>query len=214
MARLKVWREVVRDALKGGVVRDNAQMYKRVAKRIGAKELTPNQKAKVRQQLQLVGEKPGKQKRSNKRVAGKWKLKVKLPKANEIDSILNVVGYTPGSFHEKESGFFKTHKVFVFEYQIPEDTGEEWITHLPIYADLLTRHYGDVDTSIDFKVVVISDEDEPYNQWYNLAFAKSPTIAAEQAPHAKQEYGKKTADVYKQVIEKAVAFSFTLYIPV
>jgi hypothetical protein len=210
MSRMRLWREVVRDALKGGKVRDNAEVYKRVAKEIGAKELTTNQKAKVRQQLQIVGEKPGKQKRSKKTVAGKWKLKVKLATKKERDRILSL---GDGTFHEKEHGvaFFTAHKVLVYEYPINE--GDDWISSLLGIAIELESAYGEIDTSIEF-LTLIQEAEFELKHWYNLAYSKSPTIAAEQAPSRVQEYSRKSGAEYQGAIENALAFSFTLYIPI
>ena len=54
MTRLKPWKDIILQALAGKRRLTNERIYSRVARIIDTPELTPNQKAKVRQQLQQV----------------------------------------------------------------------------------------------------------------------------------------------------------------
>lgn len=217
MGRTKPWREVVKQALLGGKVLDNKEIYRRVAKQIGAKELTTNQKAKVRQQTQRLAVKPGhttKEKKSKKN-RGKWKYKPKRPTKAKISKIVKQSPELTGEYHEKDAGvnrFFQNFKTEVYTYQIPEDY--DWVAELEKIAEQLEEQYGEVSTSVDFKVLFVDEDGNEIEQWFNLSFSSSPTTAASQAPRRVEEYDNKTEVRYHGAIERAVAFSFTLYVPI
>ncbi len=210
MARLKPWREVVTQAIQGhgGKPVTNDSVYAKVAKLIGAKTLTSNQKAKVRQQLQLVAKKPrGKKK-------GVWKYEPKLPQKPGIQLILDTgasFGHI-GEFFEKETAvkFQKGHKTYVYQFAIGE-TGL-FVTSLMPIAEKLQLEYGKVDTSVEFLTTVVKEDKSTGEQWWHLAYGGSPEIAAGQAPAAVQDFVKKTEQAYRGAIDEMIAFSFTLYV--